>query len=68
MNNTQYLWKIFEETVIASGQAVRYNCNEKSDVCEIDTFYISNEETIYTPTTKNKRSSIYTINNLIKLD
>jgi hypothetical protein len=66
MDSTQDPWEIFEETTIISGQAIGYNCDEKSDNCIIDTFYTSDEETIYTPTTKNQRSSIYTINDLIQ--
>src|ERR1043165_748661 len=67
MDSTQDPWEIFEETTIISGQVIGYNCDEKSDTCNIDTFYISDEKTIYTPTTKNQRSSIYTINDLIQI-
>jgi hypothetical protein len=66
MNSTQDPWEIFEETTIISGQAIGYNCDEESDTCRIDTFYTSDEETIYTPIAKNQRSSIYTINDLIQ--
>ncbi|CAG8524427.1 9305_t:CDS:2 [Dentiscutata heterogama] len=66
MDDNQDPWEIFEETVIASRQAIGYDCDENFDVYKNNNFYTSDEETIYTSTTRNKRVSVYTVNDLIQ--
>ncbi|CAG8510574.1 22030_t:CDS:2 [Gigaspora rosea] len=59
---TEDPWKIFEETVIDSGQALGYNPNDGlSDKWELD----SDEESLYLVISRNKEPPTYHIKDLI---
>ncbi|CAG8814304.1 13436_t:CDS:1, partial [Gigaspora margarita] len=61
IEDTQDPWEIFEENVVASGQALGYPNDGLSDKWELD----SDEESLYPISSRNKEPSTYHIKDLI---
>src|SRR5260364_223072 len=63
IENTQDPWEIFEETIVASGQALGYPDDGLSDKWELD----SDEECLYLISSRSKEPPTYHIKDLINI-
>ncbi|CAG8812040.1 44708_t:CDS:2, partial [Gigaspora margarita] len=63
IENTQDPWEIFEETIVASGQALEYPNNGLSDKWELN----SDEESLYLISGRSKEPPTYHIKDLINI-